>query len=193
MGAVLGHGKRLAAIAACLLSAAASLLGCGGSDPPGSGATAASGQGPSTRASSGPTEAILHPLGESGVSGKVVYVKQKSGFPLVKIRLRGLERATGETQYFMWQLGSRQNMVSPASYHVPHGGKLSVNLEPSPEGLSWLEDGTTTEFLVTKIANDDVYFVAREHSRTAGDPAMIGRPVARGAFTGALVGAAGGE
>lgn len=142
---------------------------------------------------SGPTEAALRELGGSGVSGTVVYVKQSSGLPMMKIRLKGLERATGEKQYFMWQMGSRHNMVSFASYHVPDGGKLSVNLEPNPESLSFLEDESTTEFLVTKVNNDDRFFEALEKAPSASDPAQIGEPVARGTFTGPLVGSKGSE
>lgn len=164
------------------------LVGCGDS---GSGSATAD---TTTKARTpGPTEAALSELNSSGVSGTVVYVKQSSGIPMMKIRLKGLERATGETQYFMWQMGSRHDMVSYASYHVPKANQLSVNLEPNPESLSWLEDGSTTEFLVTKVENDDRFFEAEEKAPSAGDPAMIGEPVARGAFTGPLVGTAGGE
>lgn len=171
------------AIGVCTLVVWVLAAGCGGGAPAGSNAAATT-----KSPDKGPTEAVLHPLKGSGVSGKVVYVKQRTGMPLAKIRLEGLEKATGETQYFLWQLGSRHNMVSPASYHVPHGDRLSVNLEPSPEGLAWLEDGSTTEFLVTKIENDDAYFASRERASSASDPAMIGTPVARGAFSGPLVG-----
>jgi hypothetical protein len=122
------------------------------------------------------------------VTGTVVYVRRGSGLPVVKIRLKGLERATGEKQYFMWQMGSRDNMVSIASYHVPGGDELSVHLEPNPESLSFLEDGTTTEFLVTKVLNDDRFFAAQEKAPSASEPAVIGEPVARGAFTGPLAG-----
>jgi len=127
------------------------------------------------------------------VTGTVVYVKRSSGLPLMKISMSGLEQATGEKQYLLWQMGSRHNMVSFASYHVPNGGKLSVNLEPNPESLSFLEDGSTTEFLVTKINNDDRFFAATEKAPSASDPAQIGEPVARGTFTGPLVGSEGSE
>ncbi len=126
------------------------------------------------------------------MTGTVVYVKQASGLPLMRIKLKGLERARGEKQYFIWQMGSRHNMVSFASYHVPNGEELSVNLEPNPESLSFLEDGSTTEFLVTKVNNDDRFFTAAEEAPSATDPVQIGEPVARGSFTGPLVGSAGG-
>lgn len=182
------RGRRLggAAVCACALALSILALGCGGSDPSGSAATAAA-----KDTSSGPTEAILQPVGNSGVSGKVVYVKPSSGLPLMKIRLQGVRKAVGEAQYFIWQLASRHDMTSFASYHVPRGTSLSVNLEPNPESLAWLEDGSKTKMLITRIENDDRFFAAEERAGSPGDPPMIGTPVARGAFTGPLVGPAG--
>jgi hypothetical protein len=173
-----------ALLAGCMLVFAVTAVGCGGT-----GSDAATAENNPPQRSSGPTEAVLRSLGGSGVTGTVVYVKQSSGLPVMKIRLDGLEQAAGEKQYFIWQMGSRHNMVSFASYHVPKGGKLAVNLEPNPESLSFLEDGSTTEFLVTKVLNDDRFFEAEEKAPSASDPAQIGEPVARGAFTGPLVGA----
>jgi hypothetical protein len=166
------------------LALAGAAGGCGSS-----GSNAATAETDPAVPKAGPTEAVLRSVGGSGVTGTVVYRKQSSGLPLMKLRLEGLERATGEKQYFIWQMGSRHNMVSFASYHVPKGGKLSVSLEPNPESLSFLEDGSTTEFLVTKVLNDDRFFAAAEKNPSASDPAQIGEPVARGAFTGPLVGA----
>lgn len=176
------------ALGACVLVFTLVAVGCGsstGSD------TATAETDPPSRGS-GPTKAVLKSLADSGVTGTVVYEKQSSGLPVMKIRLSGLERATGEKQYFIWQMGSRHNMVSFASYHVPKGGKLAVDLEPNPESLSFLEDGSTTEFLVTKVFSDDRFFAAEEKAPSASDPAEIGEPVARGAFTGPLVGSADG-
>jgi uncharacterized membrane protein len=167
--------------------AALLIVGCGD----GGSNSATAGAAPGTP-KSGPTEAVLRSLGGSDVTGTVVYVKQSSGLPVMKIRLQGLERARGEKQYFIWQMGSRHNMVSFASYHVPNGYKLSVNLKPNPESLSFLEDGSTTELLVTKVNNDDLFFAAAEKAPSANDPGQIGEPVARGAFAGPLVGSAGG-
>jgi len=170
-------------LGACALLLVVMAIGCGST-----GSNAATADNDPAGWDSGPTKAVLKPLGNSGVTGTVVYVKQGSALPVMKIRLKGLERATGEKQYFIWQMGSRHNMVSFASYHVPKGGKLSVDLEPNPESLSFLEDGSTTEFLVTKVLNDDRFFEAEEKAPSATDPAQIGEPVARGTFTGALVG-----
>jgi hypothetical protein len=184
MGAT-GRGRiwLKAALGVCALTLAVIVLGCGDSTPAD---TATAETSPVDR--SGPTEAVLNSLNDSGVTGTVVYVKQSSGLPVMKIRLSGLESAGGEKQYFMWQMGSRHNMVSFASYHVPKSGKLSVDLEPNPESLSFLEDGSTTEFLVTKVLNDDRFFAAQERAPSASEPAVIGEPVARGPFTGPLVG-----
>jgi hypothetical protein len=110
----------------------------------------------------------------------------------MKIRLQGVHKATGETQYFIWQMGSRHHMTSFASYHVPHGGRLSVNLEPNAESLGWLKEGSKTQMLITRVANDDDFFASQEDWANAEDPTEIGVPVARGAFTGSLVGAAAG-
>jgi hypothetical protein len=159
------------------------LPGCGGTN-----SESATAGGPETNHSSGPTEAVLKTLRNSGVTGRVLYQKQSSGLPVMRIKLNGLQRAAGEKQYFIWQMGSRHNMVSFASYHVPDGGKLSVNLEPNPESLAFLEDGSTTEFLVTKVNNDDRFFAAAEKAPSPSEPAQIGEPVARGAFKGPLVG-----
>jgi|SRR5690348_679866 len=174
----------MAALGGCVLVMMAA--GCGSSGP--SDSTAAAKVKEPT---SGPTEAVLSPVGNSGVSGKVVYVEQPSGMPLMKIRLRGVKKATGETQYFIWQMGDRHHMTSFASYHVPHGAKLSVNLEPSLESLGWLKEGSKTQMVITLVENDDHFFETEEHWANGEDPTEIGEPVARGTFVGPLVGATG--
>jgi len=174
-------------LCACTLGLAVLASGCGGGGSEDSNAAATV-----KKVESGPTEATLHAIEGSGVSGKVVYIEQPSGLPLMKIRLQGVHKATGETQYFIWQMGSRHHMTSFASYHVPHGSRLSVNLEPSPESLGWLKEGSKTQMLITRVANDDDFFASEEDWPNAEDPTEIGVPVARGTFTGALVGAAAG-
>ena len=172
-------------LSACTLTLAVLASGCGSSGSADSKAAATV-----KRVEAGPTVAILHPLGDSGVSGQVAYVKQPSDVPLMKIRLQGVHKATGETQYFIWQMSSRHHMTSFASYHVPRGTKLSVDLEPSPESLGWLEDGSKTQMMITRVRNDDDFFASEDDWPNAEDPTEIGVPVARGTFTGSLVGAA---
>lgn len=182
---LVGWGKRssMGVLAACALVPAVIAAGCGrgGSSESNAAATV-------KKVSSGPTEASLRSVGDSGVTGRVVYVKPPSGVLLVKIRLQGVHKATGEAQYFIWQLASRHKMTSFASYHVPHGSRLRVNLEPSPELLGWLEEGSKTQILITRVENDDRFFASQAHWSSAEDPTEIGVPVARGAFTGRLVG-----
>lgn len=170
-------------LAACVLVLAVIAAGCGSGGSSESNAAATV-----KRVSSGPTEASLRSVGDSGVTGRVVYVEQPSGMPLMKIRLQGVHKATGEAQYFIWQLASRHKMTSFASYHVPHGSKLNINLEPSPESLGWLKEGSKTQIMITRIENDDRFFASQEHWPSAEDPTEIGVPVARGTFTGRLVG-----
>lgn len=186
----------LAPFGAAALALAAVLAGCGGGSSGSNAAGTTQGAAREESAASergsgatGPTKAILHPLGDSGVTGTVLFVKQaQTGFPLLKVRLRGVRRATGETQYALWQLGSRRNMVSLATYHVPHGSTLSEELEANPEVVQFLEDGSTTEMLITKVPNDDYLFKTEERATDATDPPYIGQPVARGAYRGPLVG-----
>lgn len=177
-------GKRSLIAVLGIFALALAAVGCGSSGSSESNAAATV-----KHVETGPTEAPLRELGGSGVSGKAVYVKQASGMPLMKIRLQGVQKATGETQYFIWQMGDRHHMTSFASYHVPHGTELSVNLEPSPESLAWLEDGSKTQMMITLVKNDDDFFAAEEHWANGEDPTEIGTPVAHGTFTGALVGA----
>jgi len=106
----------------------------------------------------------------------------------MKIRLQGVHKATGEARYLIWQLASRHKMTSFAGYHVLHGSKLWANLEPNPESLSWLSDGSKTQILITRLENTDRFLSSQKHWRSAEDPSEIGTPVARGTFTGRLVG-----
>lgn len=183
---VFGWGKSwsAAALVACLLALPAAGCGRSGSSESTAAATV-------EHVESGPTQAALHPVGDSGVWGKVVYAEKSPEVPLMKIRLTGVKKATGETQYFIWQMGDRHHMTSLASYYVPHGTKLSVNLEPGSESLGWLEDESKTQMLITWVKNDDVFIASQAHWTSAEDPTEIGVPVARGTFTGPLVGTTG--
>ncbi|HET9593371.1 MAG TPA: hypothetical protein VFP17_10685 [Solirubrobacterales bacterium] len=105
---------------------------------------------------------------------------------VMKIRLQGVQKATGETQYIIWQLSSRHHMLFYASYHVPHGSRLSVDVE-NPESLSWLKIGKKTQTLITRVENDDHFFASESDWPNSEDPTEIGVPVARGTFVGPLV------
>lgn len=56
-------------------------------------------------------------------------------------------------------------MTSFASYHVPHGTRLPVDLEPGLESLGWLNDGSKTQMLISLVKNDDVFLRSRNTGR----------------------------
>lgn len=177
-----------------LLLAAALIAGCGGGNGgQTNAATPASdtnGQGAAANIhTSGPTEADLHPAGNSNASGTVLYKKTPAGTPLLKIELKGLSATTGEEKYVIWQASSPHDMVPLATYTVTGDGKLSENLQASYESLAFLEDGSRTELVVTKVKDDDPW---REGLGRGGhgpyDPAVPGTVILQGPFTGSLVG-----
>jgi hypothetical protein len=133
----------------------------------------------------GPTQASLHSLGNSGVSGKLVLTRLP-GTLLVKVQLRGLHKTTGLTQYMIWQMGSRHNMTFYKSYSIPQGSTLSATFEPTMQFLHWLKDGSKPRILITRVKDVDLFLLAREHWPDPSDPTEIGIPVARGTFTGPL-------
>jgi hypothetical protein len=179
-----------------LLLAGALLAGCGGGD---GGQTNVAASGTDANASeapkstgTGPTEADLRPVGGSKASGTVLYKKTPSGMPLLKIRLTGLVPTTREEKYVIWQAGSPHDMVPLATYVVKGNGELNENLKAGFESLAFLEDGSRTEMIVSKVGDDDPW---REGLGQGGqgpyDPAVKGQFVLRGPITGSLVG--GGE
>jgi hypothetical protein len=181
MGAIC-QGK-FSFIAVLFALALAFVTGCGSNDSSGSNAAATV-----KNAESAPVQASLHPVRESGVSGKIVFVAGPSESLLVKVRLHGLHKATGLTQYMIWQMGSRHNMTFYKSYPVPHGGTLSASFEPTMQFLNWLRDGSKTQILITRVKDVDLFLLEQEHWPTPTDPTEIGVPVARGKFIGPLVG-----
>lgn len=184
-----GSDARLLAVGISLLAVPALILGCGSGTP--SSTNAAATTSPAKSRETGPTEAVLHPVGASQASGRVVYVKKSPGEPLLKIRAEGLEPVAGERQYVIWQMASRHHMLSFATYYVGKDGRLSENLEPNPESLAFLEEGSTTQFLITKIDNDDALREAMWEAPNYLDPPFIGKRILQGTFTGPLVGAQG--
>jgi hypothetical protein len=181
---VFRRGKRsaIALLSACALAFAA---GCGSSDSSGSNAAATV-----KKDESAPAQVSLHPVRGSGVSGKLL-LTQPPGTLLVKVQLQGLQKAKGLNQYMIWQMGSRHNMTFYKSYPVPHGGTLSASFEPTAQFLDWIKDGSKTQILVTRVKDVDLFLLAMEHWPKPSDPTEIGTPVARGEFTGPLVGTAG--
>jgi hypothetical protein len=172
------------ALFALLLALAA---GCGGGDSDATGAATKEGE------KSGPTVAVMKPVGDNTASGTITYSKQASGAPLVKVDMEGLEAVSGDTQYVIWQMADRHNMVSIASYFVEGNGRMFEAIEPNPAHLGALESGEKTTMLVTKIPDDDVFRESFGETEDPWDPATIGEQIAKGKFTGPLAGATANE
>jgi hypothetical protein len=175
-------------IACCAIALPALTAGCG-SD---SDSTAVVDTAKTTEAEkeveSGPTKAVLHPVGASKASGTVLYVKKASGIGLLKVSLRALEPLPQGGQYVLWLLASRHSMVPLSTYPVESDGRLDEDVVANPVFLGSIEDGSKTHFLVTGTDS------AAEHEKSLGggdtpyDPPYIGKPVLRGTFTGPLAG-----
>lgn len=134
-------------------------------------------------------EAILHPVGDWTASGRVVLVKKPAGEDVVQIRLKGLEPAIGETQYALWVMSSRHDISSIGAWRVREDRKLEEDIA-NPTFISYVEHGTKTRFLVTRVYSDDRWRDEILEGKPY-DPAWIGQSVLRGEFTGPLVGSSG--
>lgn len=175
-------------MAACALVIAA-FAGCGGGSDGATTVAETVDQETTTPArTSGPTEAVLHPLGGSKATGRARYLKKADGTPFIRIRAQGLEPVSGDRQYIVWQKRSRDDMVMLATWYVGKDRRLDESWEPSSASLAYLEDGLRTKLLVTKIeVNDRLYEPGA--SKNSYVHYVIGHPVLEGNFTGALVGA----
>jgi hypothetical protein len=180
---------------ACLLALALLPSGCGGGD---SSSTVAAetteaaepqNSGSAEATSSGPTKAVLQPVGDTKATGTILYRKKVNGYPLLKIRVQGLEPTLGEEKYVLWQMSSRDDMVPLATYVVGDSGKLNEDLQAGFESIAFLEDGSRTEMAITKVEDDDDW---REGLGAGGDgmydPAVPGKFILRAPLTGSLVG-----
>jgi len=134
-------------------------------------------------------EAILHPVGDWTASGKVVFVKKPAGENVFQIRLRGLKPAIGETQYALWLMSSRHDIYGIGAWRVREDEQLEEDVA-NPPFISYVEKGTKTRFLVTRVYSDDRWRDEIIEGK-AFDPAWIGQPVLRGEFAGPLVGSPG--
>jgi hypothetical protein len=173
----------LAFISIMLLGAFA--VGCGGGSSSDSSqvavtdSTTAAGPAKSER-----TEAVLRPVAEMKASGTILAVREH-GQALIKIRIKGLKPAIGETMYVPWLLSSRHSMYALGAYRVRGDRRLYENLEV-PNAFIHLESGKK-DFLLTRIYSDDVWRDGYSETDDPYDPTFIGRPILRGTFTGPLV------
>jgi hypothetical protein len=181
--------SRLGAVLLCGLALAALAAGCGGGDESESTPTIAKAPSAPKQVESGPTEAVLQPVGDSKASGTVHYLKKPDGTPLLKIRAQGLEPTTREEKYVIWQISSPQDMVPLATYTVGNNGRLNENLNAGFESIAFLEDGSRTELVISKVGDDDLWREGLGQEPGTYNPAVKGQFILQGPLTGSLVGA----
>jgi hypothetical protein len=164
--------------------------GCGGSSSTDESPTAAettAAAEPRRKVHPGETEALLEPTGESSARGTARYQFRPHSTPVLHIEASGLEPVSGTSQYAIWIVGDRHDMVNLADFQVGKGGRLSQHLE-TPESYIFVEEGSKTDLLVTKV--DDINQVSEgiSESDNPWDPPIIGEPVLQGTFEGPFVG-----
>jgi hypothetical protein len=169
--------------------------GCGGSSSTDGNATAVEATEPvetRRKVHPGETEALLEPTGENPAQGTARYQIRPNGTPVLHIEAAGLEPVSGKSRYAIWIVGDRHDMVNLAGFQVDEDGRLSRQLE-TPESYLFVEEGSKTELLVTKV--DDIYQVGRGISGSSDpwDPPLIGEPVLQGTFEGPFVGSDGAQ
>jgi hypothetical protein len=199
--------RRSGAILICLLVGALAIAvfgaGCGGGDSS-SDPTAAANDEAQVEATSDATDvkitkkgfgsgtvtAVLRPVDDgSEAAGRFQYTTKLNESRLIKLRATGLDPASGNRQYAVWQKGSRRDMVLLATWHVGADGRLKESWEPNSASQRFLEDGSRTTLLITKVGD-----IARlSEARNSYDHIYIGNPVLEGAITGPLVGFKEGE
>jgi len=191
------HRKKLG-LRDCLAGAlvcAALVSGCGGStstdESPG---TAEATEAAETRRKvhPGETEALLEPAGESSARGTARYQTRPDNTPVLHVEASGLEPVSGASRYAIWMYGDRHDMVNLAAFQVDEDGRLSRQLE-TPESYAFVEDGSKTELLVTKVDNIDKIGEGIAESGDPWDPPIIGETVLEGTFEGPFVGSAKGQ
>jgi len=171
------------------LAVAGLASGCGGSTTTVT-VEVPSAAGAAEQRESGPTEAVLKPAGsQSGASGTAHYSLNPSRSPSLWVELEGLERVSGPARYGIWMYGDRHDMVMLGAFQPDNDGKISRFFE-TIESYTFVEEGTKTELLVTKIDDIDRVSESIAEGGSPWDPGYIGEPVLQGAFEGPFVGSA---
>jgi hypothetical protein len=187
----LRHPGRVLSVSllALALALAVFVAGCGddGGESSNVGATSEPETTTKTIRKTGPTVAVLHPVGEyPDASGTARYSKKPSGVPKLELRAEGLAPAKGDHQYVVWQKHSRDDMYALATWVVGKDERLNETWEPNFASLQYLELGLRTKLLITRVElNDKLYEPApgdNSYKHT-----FIGKPVLEGQFEGALV------
>jgi hypothetical protein len=174
------HGRYRHALLPILALLALLVSGCGGDRAAESDATA------DTTVQSGPTEAVLRPVGDGEETGTVRV--DASGSAELKIDLRGLQPLPQGGQYVLWMTRSRNDMVLVFSHSGDSSGRISELTPVNPLRIEEIEDGRKTDFLVTSTQSERQSAELLGKAAPTFDPPVIGTPVLRGPFTGSLVG-----
>lgn len=171
-----------AALAICTIAAIAIAAGCGADEGSDSSTTSAATVMP---IAAGTAQAVLRPVGGATARGGADYVKKPDETRLIRLHATGFEPASGQQQYAVWQKHSRDDMVLLATWRVGDNGRLVETWEPNSASLRFLEDGTRTKLLITRVGD-----ISRlSEAKDSYDHIYIGEPVLEGTFTGSLVGA----
>jgi hypothetical protein len=186
-------GLKWRAYLAAALVLAALVSGCGGSSSTDGGAAEVEATEPvetRRKVHPGETEALLEPIGDSSTQGTARYQIRPNSTPVLHIEAAELEPVSGQSRYAIWIVGDRHDMVNLAAFQVGGDGRLSRQIE-TPESYGFVEDGSKTELLVTKV--DDINKVGEGISESSDpwDPPLIGEPVLQGTFEGPFVESAG--
>ena len=174
----------VAGLVACAV--AVLVFGCGGSvttvtvEATDSAATTPAAEG-------GPTEAVLKPVGDQkAASGTARYSLNPSRIPALQVDLQGLEPVSGPVRYAVWIYGDRHDLVILGAFMTDKKGRISARFE-TVETYSFVEEGTKTELLVTKVDSDRATEGIAE-ANNPWDPPLIGERVLQGKFEGPYVG-----
>jgi hypothetical protein len=134
-----------------------------------------------------PTEAVLEPVGDQNASGIALYSLNPSRIPALQVDLEGLEPVSGAARYAIWMYGNRHDLVILGAFQTDKQGKISARFE-STEAYSFVEEGTKTELLVTKLGNTDRVTEGIAEANSPWDPPSIGERILQGKFEGPFVG-----
>jgi hypothetical protein len=134
---------------------------------------------------SGPTEAVLNPIGDNTARGTARFLTKPSG-TVLQLEVTGLEPAANESRYVVWVLSDRQDMMMLAELQVGEEGQIMRGIG-TVESHAVVESGEKDVLLITRVSNIDR--VRQGIAETGGwDPPLIGEPVVRGTLEGPLVG-----
>ena len=162
------------------------VLGSGCGDSSGTAAETTSSTAPASAkgGGSGPTESVLRPVDDSEASGTFLFLpKSPSRGARMEIRLDGLEPSVNGGQYVLWLMASRHEMVPIYTYPAGKNGVLAQEWKPNLSSVGYIEEGTKSQFLVTRANTSAEQQQTLEGGERSYDPPFIGEPILRGRLT----------